>query len=60
MPVVVIGHPVPAELQGAPAGSTSVGESLEEALRNLLILALNPAPLLPGVTKVPRAASASV
>jgi CheY-like chemotaxis protein len=49
MPVVVIGHPVPAELQGAPAGAASMGEDLREALRSLLILALNPAPLLPGV-----------
>jgi CheY-like chemotaxis protein len=57
MPVVVIGQPVPAELQGAPAGATSVGENLEEALRNLLILALNPAPMLPGVTKVPRSSA---
>ncbi|WP_257458069.1 DUF4388 domain-containing protein [Archangium lipolyticum] len=49
MPVVVVGHPVPAELQGAPAGAASVGEDLTEAVRSLLILALNPAPMLPGV-----------
>lgn len=54
MPVVVVGHPVPAELQGAPAGSASVGEDLKEALRTLLILALNPAPHLPGVQQPPR------
>ena len=58
MPVVVIGHPVPAELQGAPAGAASVGEDLKEALRSLLILALNPAPLLPGV-QLSRGVSAS-
>ncbi|WNG35668.1 response regulator [Archangium minus] len=57
MPVVVVGHPVPAALQGAPAGATSVGEDLSEALRSLLILALNPAPVLPGVpqAQAPRA-----
>ncbi len=49
IPVVVVGHPVPAELQGAPAGAASVGEDLKEALRSLLILSLNPAPMLPGV-----------
>ncbi len=49
IPVMVVGHEVPAELQGAPAGAASVGEDLMEALRSLLILALNPAPLLPGV-----------
>ncbi|PTL82736.1 DUF4388 domain-containing protein [Vitiosangium sp. GDMCC 1.1324] len=54
MPVVMVGHPVPPELQGAPAGATSVGEDLQEALRSLLILALNPAPLLPGVPQAPR------
>jgi CheY-like chemotaxis protein len=54
IPVVMIGHPVPAELQGAPAGAASVGEDLTEALRTLLILALNPAPLLPGVQQAQR------
>ena len=49
MPVVLVGHPVPAELHGAPAGAASVGEDLTEALRSLLLLALNPAPMLPGV-----------
>jgi hypothetical protein len=59
MPVVVVGHPVPPELQGAPAGAASVGEDLTEAVRSLLILALNPAPLLPGVPQqVPRTVSA--
>jgi hypothetical protein len=59
MPVVMVGHPVPAELQGAPAGAASVGEDLTEAVRSLLILALNPAPLLPGVPQqVPRGVSA--
>jgi CheY-like chemotaxis protein len=59
IPVVVVGHPVPAELQGAPAGAASVGEDLSEALRTLLILALNPAPLLlPGVQQAQRAAPA--
>ncbi|HSP81773.1 MAG TPA: DUF4388 domain-containing protein, partial [Myxococcaceae bacterium] len=59
IPVVVVGHEVPTELQGAPAGAASVGEDLVEALRSLLILALNPAPLLPGVPHAqPQAASA--
>jgi CheY-like chemotaxis protein len=49
VPVVVVGQEVPAELKGAPAGAASVGEELIEALRSLLLLALNPAPLLPGV-----------
>ncbi len=49
MPVVLVGHPVPPELHGAPAGAASVGEDLTEALRSLLLLALNPAPMLPGV-----------
>jgi hypothetical protein len=61
IPVVVVGHPVPAELQGAPAGAASVGgEDLSEALRTLLILALNPAPLLlPGVQQAQRPAPAA-
>jgi CheY-like chemotaxis protein len=56
MPVVLVGHPVPPELHGAPAGAASVGEDLTEALRSLLLLALNPAPMLPGVpqTQAPR------
>ncbi len=45
MPVVVVGHPVPPELQGSPAGTASVGEDLKEALRSLLLLALNPVPI---------------
>jgi len=58
MPVVVFGHPVPPELQGAPAGAASVGADPQEALRILLLLALNPAPMLPGVQKAQRSALA--
>ena len=41
MPVVLVGHQVPPELQGAPAGAASVGEDLIEAVRSLLLLALD-------------------
>jgi hypothetical protein len=54
LPVVVIGQPVPPELQGAPAGAASVGEDLKEAMRSLLVLALNPAPLVSGMPAPPR------
>jgi hypothetical protein len=33
-----------------------VGDDLSEALRSLLVQALNPAPMLPGVPQVSRAA----
>ncbi len=61
IPVVVLGAPVPPELQGAPAGVASVAEDLGEALRTLLVHAMNPAPLvLPGAHQLPpREASAS-
>jgi hypothetical protein len=58
IPVVVVGAEVPPQLQGAPAGAASVGDDLNEALRTLLVQALNPAPMLPGVPQVLRAASA--
>ncbi|MBU8899731.1 hypothetical protein DRW03_22870 [Corallococcus sp. H22C18031201] len=57
VPVVVVGSEVPAALQGSPAGAVSVGEDLAEALRALLMHALNPAPTLPGVTQVQRASA---
>ncbi len=55
---VVVGEEVPAKLHGAPAGAASVGDDLSEALRSLLVQALNPAPMLPGVPQVSRAAGA--
>ncbi|MFY2559354.1 DUF4388 domain-containing protein [Corallococcus terminator] len=55
MPIVVVGAEVPAALQGAPAGALSVVDDLGEALRSLLVQALNPSPMLPGVTQVQRA-----
>lgn len=58
IPVVVVGAEVPPQLQGAPAGAASVGDDLNEALRTLLVQALNPAPMLPGVPQVQRAAAA--
>lgn len=42
VPLVIVGEPVPAELQAAPAGAASVGDDLTEALRSLLVQALNP------------------
>ncbi|ATB41416.1 transcriptional regulator [Cystobacter fuscus] len=54
LPLVVVGQPVPPELQGAPSGSASVGEDLKEAMRSLLVLALNPAPLVSGMPPLPR------
>jgi hypothetical protein len=56
IPVVVVGEEVPAKLHGAPAGAASVGDDLSEALRSLLVQALNPVPMLPGVPQVSRAA----
>ncbi|XXF80324.1 DUF4388 domain-containing protein [Myxococcaceae bacterium GXIMD 01537] len=59
IPIVVVGEEVPAQLHGAPAGVASVGDDLNEALRLLLVQALNPAPmLLPGVPQPVRAAVA--
>ena len=58
IPVVVVGEEVPAKLHGAPAGAASVGDDFSEALRSLLVQALNPAPMLPGVPQVHRAAVA--
>ncbi len=58
IPVVVVGEEVPAKLHGAPAGAASTGDDLSEALRTLLVQSLNPAPLLPGVPHLSRAASA--
>ncbi|AFE08128.1 response regulator [Corallococcus sp. CA054B] len=55
IPIVVVGTEVPAPLQGAPAGVIAPGEDLTEALRAMLVQALNPAPTLPGVTQVQRA-----
>ncbi len=57
LPVVVLGHEVPPELQDAPAGSVSVGEDLKDALRSLLVLALNPTPLMPGIPQPTRIAT---
>ena len=57
IPVVVVGAEVPAKLHGAPAGAVSVGDDLNEALRTLLVQSLNPAPMLPGVPQLPRAAA---
>ncbi|MCE9668067.1 DUF4388 domain-containing protein [Myxococcus stipitatus] len=54
MPVIVVGAEVPASLQGAPAGAVSVVDDLGEALRALLVQALNPAPMLPGVQQAQR------
>jgi hypothetical protein len=51
-----VGEEVPAKLHGAPAGAASVGDDLSEALRSLLVQALNPVPMLPGVPQVSRAA----
>jgi len=42
VPVVVVGSEVPAMLTRAPAGAASVGEALPEALRAVLVQALNP------------------
>jgi hypothetical protein len=42
VPVAVVGQPVPASLHGAPAGTVSGGEDLVEALRLLLVQAINP------------------
>lgn len=42
VPIVVVGEPVPPELAAAPAGAASVGDDLTEALRSLLVQALNP------------------
>ncbi|ATB49283.1 DUF4388 domain-containing protein [Corallococcus macrosporus] len=60
MPVVVVGAEVPAALQGAPAGALGSGDDLADALRALLVQALNPAPTLPGVPQVQRAAASIV
>ena len=58
MPVVVVGHPVPARAAGRPGGrERSVGEDLTEALRSLLVQALNPAPMLPGCRRCRRRGS---
>ncbi|MFY0579099.1 hypothetical protein ACN28S_36850 [Cystobacter fuscus] len=59
LPLVVVGQPVPPELQGAPSGSASVGEDLKEAMRSLLVLALNPAPLVSGMPSPPRPSASS-
>ena len=59
LPVVVLGHEVPPELRDAPAGSVSVGEDMKDALRSLLVLALNPTPLPPGIPHVPRPVTAA-
>jgi CheY-like chemotaxis protein len=49
VPVVVVGAEVPAMLSRAPSGAASVGVQLPEALRALLVQALNPvAPLTAG------------
>jgi CheY-like chemotaxis protein len=42
VPVAVVGHPVPPALQAAPAGVVAVGDDLVEALRTLLVQAINP------------------
>ncbi|MBI3181153.1 MAG: response regulator [Myxococcales bacterium] len=42
VPLVVLGHGVPRQLLGAPAGVASVGEEAPEALRLLLLQSLNP------------------
>lgn len=60
MPVVVVGAEVPAALQGAPAGALGAADDLADALRSLLVQALNPAPTLPGVPQVQRAAASIV
>jgi CheY-like chemotaxis protein len=60
MPVVVVGAEVPEALQGAPAGAVGVNDDLAEALRALLVQALNPAPTLPGVTQVQRLTASAV
>jgi hypothetical protein len=57
VPLVVMGEVVPEALQGAPAGASAMGDDLTEALKTLLIQTLNPAPVVPGVTPEPRAAS---
>jgi CheY-like chemotaxis protein len=57
VPLVVMGEVVPEALQGAPAGASAMGDDLTEALKTLLIQTLNPAPVVPGVTQEPRAAS---
>jgi CheY-like chemotaxis protein len=56
VPLVVMGDVVPEALQGAPAGASAMGDDLTEALKTLLIQALNPAPVVPGVSPEPRAA----
>ncbi|MBX5483430.1 MAG: response regulator [Myxococcaceae bacterium] len=43
VPLVVVGGQVPPSLQSAPAGAVAVGNDLLEALRSLLIQAMNPA-----------------
>jgi len=60
MPVVVVGAEVPAPLQGAPAGALGAGDDLADALRSLLVQALNPAPTLPGVPQAQRAVASIV
>ncbi|RYZ45980.1 MAG: hypothetical protein EOO72_02975, partial [Myxococcaceae bacterium] len=55
IPIVVVGTEVPSPLLGAPAGAIAPGEDLTQALRAMLIQALNPAPTLPGVSQVQRA-----
>ncbi len=60
MPVVVVGAEVPVPLQGAPAGAVGVNDDLSEALRALLVQALNPAPTLPGVTQAQRLSASAV
>lgn len=60
MPVVVVGAEVPAPLQGAPAGALGTNDDLSEALRALLVQALNPAPTLPGVTQAQRLSASAV
>lgn len=42
VPLVMVGAEVPSELAGAPAGAASVGEQMPEALRALLVQAINP------------------
>lgn len=50
VPLVVVGRPVPEQLENAPAGAAAVGQDLAEALRSLLIQSLNPVQPLADVT----------
>jgi CheY-like chemotaxis protein len=58
LPIVVVGTPVPPELHGAPAGAAAVGEDLTEAVRALLLQALRPTAVLPGVSPSQRLSTA--